>query len=175
VLDLAVAGSATVLPAVLDFDRDREASPARMNRAMEYLYLRLAAATALQPEFESAIAQLQAVGLDRLNEVLGPIFADAQGISAELNAIRNAWLTGAPLTTLMNELADQVTARLATADASVVARLATNLASVDARLSANADQVAAQIAASNAALAAAGAAIAGVSSRAERAFILGGF
>lgn len=122
-LDLAVAGSATVLPAVLDFDRDREASPARMNRAMEYLFLRLAAATALQPEFESAIGELQAVGLDRLNEVLGPIFAESTAIAAQLGAIRTAWLTGAPFDQLLNDLTAQVTARLATVDAAVAAQL----------------------------------------------------
>lgn len=131
------------LPPELDFDRDREASPARMNRAMEYLFLRLAAATALQPEFESSIVQLQSVGLERLNEVLTPIFINATGIADQLKAIRAAWLTGEPLANLLDGLADDVTGRLTTVDA----QLASNLAGVVAQLAKQDTAIAAKIAA----------------------------
>lgn len=131
------------LPPELDFDRDREASPARMNRAMEYLFLRLGAATALQPEFESSIVQLQAVGLERLNEVLTPLFVNAISIADQLEAIRASWLAGEPLANLLDGLADDVTARIATVDA----QLASNLAGVVAQLAKQDTAIAAKIAA----------------------------
>ena len=152
------------LPPELDFDRDRDASPARMNRAMEYLYLRLGAATALQPEFASALKSLQGVGLERLNEALTPIFLDASEISARLDAIRTAWLTGQPLTALLTSLDAQVTARLGAVDA----LLAETLAAVTAQISAANTAV-------NDRLEANTAAIATLPSRAERAFLNGAF
>ena len=163
------------LPPDLDFDRDRSGTSERMNRAMEFLYRLLQTAVAQRPEFETAIAQLRGVGLDRLNEVLAPVFLEATAIEAQLAAIRTAWLTGAPLTQLMTDLANQVTARLLAVDASVAAQLAANIATVTTRLADNAAAVAAQILASNNAIAAANAAVAGVPSRAERSFLLGGF
>ena len=78
------------LPAELDFDRDREASPARMNRAMEFLYLSLKAAAARQPEFESALAELRESGAARIAEALGPAYLQAQEIGAGLAALEAA-------------------------------------------------------------------------------------
>lgn len=139
------------LPPELDFEQDREASPARMNRAMLYLFLRLGAATALQPEFRTAIDQLNEVGLARLNEVLTPIFLQAQETSADLLALKNEWLTGDPLEQLLADLADQVAGAISGTNAA--AAIAT------------------------AAAAAANASLAGLLqlARAERAFISGGF
>ncbi|WP_140867706.1 hypothetical protein [Sphingomonas oligophenolica] len=145
------------LPRELDFAVDRAATPARMNRAMLYIVAWLRRVESVQPDFLFAIEQLKGIGLDRLNEVLTPIFLDAEAIATQLATIQAAWLAGDPLEQLLAQLDTQVTARLADIDASV------------------AHQLAAQNIAVAAQLAAAAATIAAVPTRAERAFITGSF
>ncbi len=76
------------LPTELDFQKDRSASPARMNLAMEYILRRIAGLEAIQPEFERVIEQIRAIGLSRVTDVLAPILADAERIAEELAALR---------------------------------------------------------------------------------------
>lgn len=98
------------LPPELDFERNKSGSPARMNLAMEYLYLGLKAATAVKPEYDDAIRQLQGVGLERLDEALTPIFADATTLAQELAGIRAQWIDGAPLAVALDDFHDELVA-----------------------------------------------------------------
>ena len=137
------------LPAEVDFFADRSATEERMNRAMAFLVAWLRRVESVQPEFLAVTAELKTVGLQRLDAVLSPIFVDAQGISAQLAAIRTAWLTGQPLTQLIADLTAQVTGRLTTVDgklSDVDARLAANLASVTTQLGNNSLAVMTQLA-----------------------------
>jgi len=71
-------------------DRGRVASPARMNEFSDYLLQRMAALEATRPEWESAVAELKAVGLSRVTEVLQPIYDNAVAIGVELEQLRAA-------------------------------------------------------------------------------------
>jgi len=151
------------LPAEVDFTANPAATSARMDQAMAFLVAWLRRVESVQPEFLAVTEQLKAVGLSRLDAVLSPIFLDAQGISAQLAAIRTAWLTGQPLTQLLNDLSAQVTGRLASVDgklgdvdallaanfASVTTQLGNNSATVTAQLAANSTSVSNQLAAQN--------------------------
>jgi hypothetical protein len=75
------------LPTELDFSRNPAATPERMDAAMEYIVARLRALEAIQPEYQSVIDQLKGVGLERVTEVLNPIFEDAQNIAAAVETI----------------------------------------------------------------------------------------
>ena len=179
------------LPAEVDFTANPAATSARMDQAMEFLVAWLRRVESVQPEFLAVTAQLKTIGLERLDAVLSPIFVDAQGIAGQLEAIRANWLSGEPLTGLMDDLADQVTAGLAGVDASIAARLGDNATQVAGQLTANAtavqaqltanaaavkvqtDAAAAAVTAANTAVANANAAVAAMPSRAERAIILG--
>lgn len=127
------------LPAELDFDKDRDASPDRMNRAMSYLLRLYSTVAALRPDYEAAIAQIQTIGLQRLTEALQPVFLDAEAIGADLAALRAAWLetnvledlqTG--LEQLITDLGDELRPRLdaeetaTAANAAALAKLATD-------------------------------------------------
>lgn len=81
-----------VRPKELDFSTPdgREATPERMNRAMDYILARFKAFESVVPEFESVINQLRATGLERLDEVLTPLLADAQGMRDDIAAIKTA-------------------------------------------------------------------------------------
>jgi len=79
------------LPAELDFTANPAATPARMDRAMEYIVARFRAVEAVQPDFLAAIETLKAVGLDRLAEALIPVFDQANGIAATLEALKTEW------------------------------------------------------------------------------------
>jgi hypothetical protein len=117
---------------------------------MAYIVAWLRRVESVQPEFLKVTAELKTVGLQRLDAVLSPIFADATDIAAQLVAIRTAWLTGQPLTQLLADLTAQVTARLSSVDTklgAVDARLVANLADVAAQLLANATAVNNQLAA----------------------------
>lgn len=80
------------LPDELDFVVKPQATPTRMNEAMEYIVARLRALEAVTPDFIAAIDQLKAVGLERLTEALVPIFEEAQSIGDALQAIGDQWL-----------------------------------------------------------------------------------
>lgn len=76
----------------------REATPERMNRAMDYILGRLKAAESVVPEFESALNQLEATGLTRLNEFLTPLFNEATAMRDAIEVIKlgleeTAWRT----------------------------------------------------------------------------------
>ena len=179
------------LPAEVDFTLDAAATSTRMDRAMAFLVAWLRRVESVQPEFLAVTAELKTVGLQRLDAVLSPIFVDAQGIAAQLEAIRANWLSGEPLSGLMDDLADEVTARLAGFEASIAARLGDNSTQVAGQLTANAtavqtqltanaaavkvqtDAAAAAVAAANTAVTNANAAVAAMPSRGERAIILG--
>lgn len=107
------------LPPELDFTANPAATPARMDEAMGYIASALRRAESLRPDFEAAIERLRAIGLERLDAVLSPIFVDAQGIAARLAAIEVQWLTGDPLAQLLASLQAQALVRLADADAAV--------------------------------------------------------
>jgi hypothetical protein len=83
----------STLPNELDFatNSGREATPERMNRAMEYLLGLVRALQASRPEFEAAVEQLRAIGLERVTEVLNPIFDQATAIKAALVSIQDEW------------------------------------------------------------------------------------
>jgi hypothetical protein len=78
-----------VLPADLDFVADPTASPARMNRAATNLNNRIAALETYKPNFDAELATIQQVGLDRLSQVLIPIY-DRLVAVAELGALFRA-------------------------------------------------------------------------------------
>lgn len=79
------------LPRELDFQADTRATPARMNQAMEYILARVRAVEALKPRVDSAIEDLRRFGIERVAEILTPIFTEAMQIQEELQAIRTAW------------------------------------------------------------------------------------
>jgi hypothetical protein len=79
------------LPTELDFTLNPAATPERMDAAMTYIVARIRALEAIQPEFQSVINQLRAVGLERLAEALTPIFTDAQEIIAVLEQARDEY------------------------------------------------------------------------------------
>ena len=79
----------TALPADLDFVADPTASPARMNRAMTNLNGRTAALETYKPNFDAALATIQQVGLDRLSQVLIPIYEQLVSV-AQLGALFRA-------------------------------------------------------------------------------------
>ena len=79
------------LPREVDFAADRSASPERMNRAMSYLVAWLRRVEAYQPELKQIIDELRGVGLQRMAEVLTPIFLDAVATGESLRAIRDGW------------------------------------------------------------------------------------
>lgn len=95
---------ATELPVELDFVKDDEASSERMNRAMLFLYLLARAAASVKPDYERAIREIQAIGLERLNEVLSPIFFETQALATEMQSTRDYWVQGNILTDLRSEL-----------------------------------------------------------------------
>jgi hypothetical protein len=69
-----------------------------MNAFADYILQRFAALEAQRPEWESAVDDLKANGLSRVNEVLQPIFDEAVAIGAELSTLRDelaspAWRT----------------------------------------------------------------------------------
>jgi hypothetical protein len=77
------------LPPDLDFAADPTATPARMNRATINLNSRVAALETYKPNFDAALATIQQVGLDRLSEVLIPIYERLVAVS-ELGALFRA-------------------------------------------------------------------------------------
>jgi hypothetical protein len=80
------------LPLELDFQKDREASPARMNRAMDYIVAALRQALALKPEYEVALAELRDVGLARLAAALQPVVEKANRLAAEIKDVHDQWV-----------------------------------------------------------------------------------
>ncbi|RFB80396.1 hypothetical protein [Methylovirgula sp. 4M-Z18] len=85
------------LPAELDFVTNKSASPERMNLAMAALDLRLRTLESYKPNFDALLAQIQQVGLDRLNTALLPVYNELVSI-ANLGAIFVA--TSAPSVTV---------------------------------------------------------------------------
>ncbi len=111
------------LPVELDFAANPAASPARMNEAMSYIVASLRRIESVQPDFLRAIDQLRGIGLDRLNEVLNPLFVDAQAIAAELEAIRTAVIEGDTLAAFLAQTdaaLDEIAADVAAASAALM-------------------------------------------------------
>lgn len=79
------------LPSEIDFEADRDASPARMNRAMAWIQAQLRVAQATAKTYEAVIADLRALGLARVAEALTPVFVEAQQVGANLAAIQAQW------------------------------------------------------------------------------------
>jgi hypothetical protein len=98
------------LPVDLDFKKDSAATPDRMNRAMLYLLRLYSTVAALRPDYEAEIALIQTIGLERLTDALQPIFVEANDISAQLAALRAAWLDSNVLTDLQQVIQDQLDA-----------------------------------------------------------------
>lgn len=117
------------LPPELDFTRDPEASPERMDRAMAYIFQRLGQLLALKPSIEAEIVALRDIGVERLNAGLEPAFTRANQILAALEPIFQLYVQGQPLAALRAELLDLIEAdalaleqdRLAPIDAAVAA------------------------------------------------------
>lgn len=87
------------LPADLDFSNDRNASPERMNRAMGHIDARLRVAELPARSLDEVLAQLQAIGLQRIADALGPVYAGLVSVSS-LGAIFEASsTTPAPIAT----------------------------------------------------------------------------
>lgn len=86
------------LPPELDFSSPlgRIATPERMNAAMAYIVARFKAVEAVTPDVEAALATLKTIGLDRITEVLTPIFDNAEAMAAALQQIQDDW-TGSTL------------------------------------------------------------------------------
>ncbi|MXO66255.1 hypothetical protein [Altericroceibacterium endophyticum] len=82
------------LPSDLDFEKDNEASPARMNRAMLYIANQLRAALGQRQSIEQAIEELRGLALDRIDQALTPVFLQAQGDAAAVHAIYAALQAG---------------------------------------------------------------------------------
>jgi len=79
------------LPSEIDFEADRDATPARMNRAMAWIQAQLRVAQATAKTYEAVIADLRALGLARVAEALTPVFVEAQQIGASIAAIQAQW------------------------------------------------------------------------------------
>lgn len=102
------------LPVEIDFEKDRSATPKRMNVAMQYLDARFRALEAIQPEYQSVIDQLRGVGLERITEVLTPLFTDAAQTKAAIDAFLDSLqadstvedLTGAVTQAVVSAFAD---------------------------------------------------------------------
>jgi hypothetical protein len=77
------------LPPDLDFALDRSASPDRMNRATSNIDGRLKVLESYKPNFDAQLAVIQQVGLNRLSQVLVPIYEQIAAI-AHLGAIFTA-------------------------------------------------------------------------------------
>lgn len=78
------------LPPELDFSTQhgRSATPERMNEAMDYLLGLIKTVQAVVPDFQSAIDQMKAVGLDRVDEFLTPLLATAQTTVDAITALQ---------------------------------------------------------------------------------------
>lgn len=83
--------TAGVLPPEIDFDRDRDASPTRLNRAMAWLYGQLIVAQSIAKTYEGAVEEVRALGITRMDEVLTPNLQLAIEIAQQLVAIRDQW------------------------------------------------------------------------------------
>jgi len=126
---------ADVLPPELDFLKDDAATPERMNRAMAYLLSLYSTVAGLRPDYEAAIEQIQTIGLQRLTQVLQPMFVDAEQISAALIELRDNWLETNVLADLqalleqeVQDVDDELRPRIGAAEAAIAAH--------DARLAA---------------------------------------
>jgi len=92
------------LPPELDFQKNREASPARMNVAMDYIAAALRQALALKPEYEAALAELRGVGLARLAAALQPVVERANLLAAELAEVHAEWVADNAIATMKAEI-----------------------------------------------------------------------
>lgn len=78
-----------VLPPILDFAKDPDASPDRMNKVAEYIVARFKALEVPAKSAETMLAQLQAIGLQRIADALAPVYAELVSLS-QLGAIFTA-------------------------------------------------------------------------------------
>jgi hypothetical protein len=72
----------TALPPDVDFQVDKSASSERMNRAMAHIVARLKALETYRPNFDALLAELQQVGLDRINDGILPVYQHLLDIEA---------------------------------------------------------------------------------------------
>lgn len=77
------------LPPDIDFAKDRDASPARMNQAMTHLDGRLRALETPRGQYDAMLLQLQQIGLQRINDALQPVYAQLVGL-ANIGAVFSA-------------------------------------------------------------------------------------
>ena len=77
------------LPAAIDFAKNRDASPDRMNTAMTHLDGRLRALEVQRATFDATLQQLQQIGLQRVNDALQPYYQALQAI-VSLGVLFNA-------------------------------------------------------------------------------------
>lgn len=129
------------LPPEVDFVKDRRASPARMNEAMGYLMAQIRRALALQPDLEAALAEIQAVGLQRLAEGVTPLVQDASAANDQLQAILAAWTTAGELQAIENRLQASIDAQitaLATSTTAAITALTTRVAVLEQAAALNA-------------------------------------
>jgi hypothetical protein len=122
------------LPAELDFLKNREATPARMNLAMTYIVSIMRQILALKPVYEAAINELVDFGLERLNLVLAPIFEDAQAKNVAITAIYQSWVAGNALDELHAAITPEVEAAVAVLADGRVTDLETHATAIDAAL-----------------------------------------
>jgi hypothetical protein len=113
------------LPPELDFAKDREASPDRMNRAMTYILDRLRQAIAVKADYELAIEELRASGLQRLSEALQPVVANAYQLAGELEAVHGQWVADNAIVIMQAALSAEIAGRFDLIEADIDARLAT--------------------------------------------------
>jgi hypothetical protein len=84
-----------------------------MNEAMGYLLALIRALQASRPDYDAAITQLQTIGLERVTDVLNPIFDNAEAIQATLQAIVDDWSTSTLPATVTANAAAAVAAEFA--------------------------------------------------------------
>lgn len=101
------------LPTEVDFTANPAATPARMDLAMTYLIARIKAIEALAPDYQSAIDQLNAIGLTRITEVLSPLFTNAQDLVDSIQAIHDTIQEDSTLAQIEADVAATVTATFA--------------------------------------------------------------
>jgi hypothetical protein len=98
------------LPRELDFVSDPVATPERMNAATGYLLALIRGLQASRPDYDAAIAQLQTIGLERVTDVLTPIFDNAEAIQAALQSIKDLWSADLTVQEVQNNAVAAVTA-----------------------------------------------------------------
>lgn len=108
------------LPVELDFTKNPAATPARMDAAMEYIMAYFRSLDPIKTAVDDSVDELRRVGLERLTEVLTPIFNDASALADALAAIEAEWigndLPGQMIAAVIEALRDGVPTEFDTLD-----------------------------------------------------------